>query len=82
MSKLYLSSYLNNNRYDIDNSIAEHFIRSLTGERKNSRPFVSSRITNVSPAYHTLLSTCRMNAVSFGISEEILPRNCQKEKGL
>ena len=82
MSKLYLFSYLNNNRYDIDNSIAEHFIRSLTGERKDSRPFVSSRIANVSAAYHTLLSTCRMNAVSFGISEEILPRNCQREKGL
>lgn len=30
MSKLYLFSYLNNNHYDIDNSIAERFIRPLT----------------------------------------------------
>ena len=52
-------------RYDIDNSIAERFIiRPLTGEHKNSLFFVSSRIANVSAAYHTLLSTYRMNRLS------------------
>ena len=59
-----LFAYLNDGRYDIDNSIAERFIRPLAGERKNSLFFVGSRMANVSVAYHTLLSTCRMNGLS------------------
>ena len=54
----------NDGHYDIDNSIAERFIRPLAGERKNSLFFVDSRMANVSAAYHTLLSTCRMNGLS------------------
>ena len=50
--------------YDIDNSIAERFIRPLACERKNSLFFTGSRMANVSAAYHTLLSTCRMNGLS------------------
>ena len=57
-------SYLSKDNYDIDNSIAERFIRPLAGERKNSLFFVGSRMANVSAAYHTLLSTCRMNGLS------------------
>ncbi len=57
-------SYLSKDRYDIDNSIAERFIRPLAGKRKNSLFFVSSLMANVSEAYHTLLSTCRMNGLS------------------
>ena len=57
-------SYLFKDRYDIDNSIPERFIRPLAGERKNSLFFVGSRMANVSAAYHTLLSTCRMNELS------------------
>ena len=59
-----LFAYLNDGRYDIDNSIAERFIRPLAGERKNSLFFVGSRMANISAAYHTLLSTCRMNGLS------------------
>ncbi len=59
-----LFAYLNDGRYDIDNSIAERFIRPLAGECKNSLFFVGSRMANVSAAYHTLLSTCRMNGLS------------------
>lgn len=59
-----LFAYLDNGRYDIDNSIAERFIRPLAGERKNSLFFVGNRMANVSAAYHTLLSTCRMNGLS------------------
>lgn len=44
-------------RFDIDNSIAERFIRPLAGEHKNSLFFAGSRMANVSAAYHTLLST-------------------------
>lgn len=59
-----LFAYLNDGRYDIDNSIAKRFIRPLSGERKNSPFFVGSRMANVSAVYHTLLSTCRMNGLS------------------
>lgn len=59
-----LFAYLNNGRYDIDNSVAERFIRPLAGERKNSLFFAGNRMANVSAAYHTLLSTCRMNGLS------------------
>ncbi len=57
-------NYLKDGRYSIDNSIAERFIRPLAGERKNSLFFASSRMANVSAAYHTLISTCRMNGIS------------------
>ena len=57
-------AYLNDGRYDIDNSIAERIIRPLAGERKNSLFFVGSRMANVSAVYHTLLSTCQMNGLS------------------
>ena len=36
MPKSNLFSYLNNGRYDIDNSIAERFIHPLASKRKNS----------------------------------------------
>ena len=52
------------NSYDIDNSVAECFIRPLAGERKNSLFFTGSRMANVSVANHTLLSTCCMNGLS------------------
>ena len=55
---------LNDGRYNINNSIAERFIRQLANERKNSLFFVSCRMANVSAAYHTLLSTCQMNGLS------------------
>ena len=64
MPKLYLSSYQNDGHYDIDNTIAERFIRPLESECKNSLFFVSSCIANVSAAYHMLLSTCQMNKLS------------------
>lgn len=34
------------------------------GERKNSLFFGSNRMANVSAAYHTLISTCRMTGIS------------------
>lgn len=52
---------LNDGRYNINNSIAKCFIHPLSGERKNSLFFVSSRIANVS-SYTS--STCRMNGLS------------------
>ena len=57
-------AYQNDGRYDIDNSIAERFIRPQAGERKNSPFLVNSCMANVSATYHTLMSTCRMNRLS------------------
>lgn len=58
------TAYMNDGCFDIDNSIAERFIRPLADERKNSLFFVGSRMANVLAAYHTLLSICRMNGLS------------------
>ena len=55
--------YLKDGRYNIDNTIAERFIRPLAGERKNSLFFGNNRMANVSAAYHTLISTCRANGI-------------------
>lgn len=51
-----LFAYLKDVRYGIDNSLAEHFIRPLGCERKNSLFFGSNHMANVSAAYHTLIS--------------------------
>lgn len=56
--------YLKDGRYSIDNSIAERFIRPLAGERKNSLFFGSDKMAEVSAAYHTVISTCRMHGIS------------------
>ena len=59
-----LFAYLNNGSYSIDNSIAERFIRPLSGERKNSLFFGSDKMARVSAAYHTIILTCKMQGVS------------------
>lgn len=59
-----LFAYTKDGCYTIDNSIAERFIRPLSGERKNSLFFGSGKMARVSAAYHTLISTCRMQGVS------------------
>jgi len=64
MSKSNLFSYLNSEHYDIDNSPAKRFIHHLADEVRTRCSFFSSRMTNVSVAYHTLLSTCRINGLS------------------
>ena len=78
ISKSNLFSYLNNGRYNMDNSITERFIHPLAGKRKDSLFSVSSRIANL----YAAVNIPNERAVSSGISEEILPRNCQREKGL
>lgn len=55
--------YLQDGHYSIDNSLAERFIRSLADKRKNSLFFGSDRMAEVSAAYHTVISTCRMHGI-------------------
>lgn len=62
-----LFAYLKDGSYSIDNSIAERFIRPLAGERKNSLFFGSDKMAEVSAAYHTVISTCRMQGSQFWI---------------
>lgn len=59
-----LFAYLHDGSYNIDNSIAERFIRPLAGERKNSLFFGSDKMAQVSAVYHTIISTCKMQGVS------------------
>lgn len=59
-----LMAYRNDGRYSIDNSIAERNIRPLAGERKNSLFFGSGKMASVSAAYHTIISTCKMQGIS------------------
>lgn len=56
--------YLKDGSYTIDNSIAERYIRPLSGERKNSLFFGSDKMAEVSACYHSILSTCKMMGVS------------------
>lgn len=57
--------YRNDDRYCIDNSIAERSIRTLTIERKNKMAFGSHQSAETSTVYHTLIETCKMGALSF-----------------
>jgi len=58
-----LFAYTHDGSYTIDNSIAERFIRPLAGERKNSLFFGSGKMACVSAAYHTIISTCKMQGI-------------------
>lgn len=60
---LQLFAYTHDGSYTIDNSIAERFIRPLAGERKNSLFFGSGKMAGVSAAYHTIISTCKMQGI-------------------
>ena len=60
---LQLFAYTHDGSYTINNSIVERFIRPLAGERRNSLFFGSGKMTGVSAAYHTIISTCKMQGV-------------------
>lgn len=69
---IQLFAYTHDGSYTIDNSITERFIRPLAGERKNSLFFRSGKMTRVSAAYHTIISTCKMQGTCTALSEGIL----------
>ena len=52
--------YRKDGDYTIDNSLAERCIRPLANERKNSLFFGSDKMARVSAAYHSIVSTCRL----------------------
>lgn len=56
--------YLQNEYYDIDNSISEQPICPLAGEQKNSLFYGSHKMGKVSATYHTLISICHMSRIS------------------
>lgn len=59
-----LTAWRKDGRYDIDNTLAERYIRPLSGERKNSLFFGSQEMAVVSATFHTLLATCRARGIS------------------
>lgn len=56
--------YRKDGDYTIDNSLAERCIRPLANERKNSLFFGSDKMARVSAAYHSVVSTCRLQGYS------------------
>ena len=52
--------YRKDGDYTIDNSLAERCIRPLANERKNPLFFSSDKMARVSAAYHSVVSTCRL----------------------
>ena len=56
--------YRDDGEYTIDNSLAERFIRPLANERKNSLFFGSDKMARVSAAYHSIVSTCKLQGYS------------------
>ena len=56
--------YRKDGNYTIDNSQAERCIRPLANERKNSLFFGSDKMARVSAAYHSVVSTCKLQGYS------------------
>ena len=56
--------YRKDGDYTIDNSLAERCIRPLANERKNSLFFGSGKMARVSAAYHSVVSTCKLQGYS------------------
>ena len=52
------------NNYTIGNSLAERCICPLANERKNSLFFGSDKMARVSAAYHSIVSTCKLQGYS------------------
>lgn len=59
-----LFAYRKDGRYSIDNSIAERFMRPISGERKNSLFYGSAKMAGIASVYRTLISTCQLMKVS------------------
>ena len=60
----YVFLYRKDGDYTIDNSLAERCIRPLANERKNSLFFGSDKMARVSAAYHSIVSTCKLQGYS------------------
>lgn len=70
-----LFAYCNDSRYTIDNTIAERFMRPISGERKNSLFYGSAKMAGIASAYRTLISTCQLMKASvteLKIGEDLL----------
>lgn len=59
-----LFAYRNDGRYTIDNTIAERFMRPISGERRNSLFYGSAKMAGIASVYRTLISTCQLMKVS------------------
>ena len=57
-------AWRNDGRYTIDNSAVERNIRPMTIERSNSKSFGSHEGVESSAVYHTIIATCKAQAIS------------------
>ena len=77
--------YRKDGNYTIDNSLAERCIRPLANERKNPLFFGSDKMARVSAAYHSIVSTCKLQGYSIleylkKFFAEIVAGNCDYGK--
>lgn len=56
--------YRKDGEYTIDNSLTERCVWPLANERKNPLFFGSNKMTRVSAAYHSIVSTCKLQGYS------------------
>ena len=57
-------AWRNDGRYSIDNNLAERNISTMTIERSNSKSFGSHEGVESSAVYHTIIATCKTQAIS------------------
>ena len=74
--------YWKDGDYTINNSFTEWCIRPLANARKNSLFFGSDKMARVSAAYHSIVSTCKLQGYSIleylkKILAEITAGNCE-----
>ena len=74
-------AWRNDGRYTIDNSEAERNIRPMTIERSNSKSFGSHEGVESSAVYHTIIATCKAQAISVCEYQNLTPMMlCQPVK--
>lgn len=56
--------YRKDGNYTMDNSLAERYIRPLANARKNSLFFGSHKMARAGAAYHSVVSTCKLQGYS------------------
>ena len=80
-----LQKYLEDGRYDIDNSLSERSIRPFTVGRSACKGFTSEEGARIAARFYSLVETCKFNGVSprdyfVHILRSVTDGNCDYER--
>ena len=80
-----LQKYLEDGRYDIDNSLSERSIRPFTVGRSACKGFTSEEGARIAARFYSLVETCKLNGVSprdyfVHILKSVTDGNCDYER--